>query len=125
MIGTPALCVHFRAAKTIPAKPRSADCLRCSGSPRVLRPATPCLPLLWPRRAATSWVDNEPIRRKSHSPRDMSHQKIVGLEGTQSVYTLRAGRILDVLVRLVHGLVGLRLGIRLRIQRLDGLAEAH
>ncbi len=35
MIGTPALCVHFRAAKTIPAKPRSADCLRCSGSRTV------------------------------------------------------------------------------------------
>ena len=41
----------------------------------------------------------------------MSHQKIVGLEGAQSAYVLRTGRILEVLVRFVHCFLGFRLGI--------------
>jgi hypothetical protein len=55
----------------------------------------------------------------------MSHKKRAGLEVTQSADTLRAGRILDILIRLIRGFLRLGLGVRVRIQRLDGLAEAH
>src|SRR6266849_2605919 len=68
---------------------------------------------------------NEPSHKKrSHSCRRRDSGKERDRKVASSIEKLRTG-LVDVLFGLLRGLFRLRLGIRLWIQRLDGLAEAN